>query len=93
MAKHPDETQWEEKTPPDSLLAMRKAIEANTATSNAALEWSIKTYQLIEPVVKRMSILERRVDKIEQHGFRWPLLLAAMACAASLVGVACELVK
>lgn len=88
----PSPEQWNEKTPPESLSAMRKAIEANTATSNAALEWSVKTYNLVAPLVESNKVLVSRVVRAERM-VRWPLVAASIAVLASLAGVACELVR
>jgi hypothetical protein len=92
MADQPAE-QWNERTPAESLSAMRRALNANTEKANAAADWAQRTYQLISPLVKRQDELERRVLRLETRGYRWPLLAASIAAAIASISLACEVLK
>lgn len=82
-------TDWSDKTPPESISAMRVAIEANTTTCNKSLEWAVKTYALVAPLEGRVSKAERRM---REQG-PWALRASLVALAAAFVALACELVR
>jgi len=81
-----------ENTKPDSFEGMCKAIEKSGATSEAALAWSVKTYNMVLPVVANLQQSQERA-RVAQRDSRWAMLAAAIAVAASFVGLACGLVR
>lgn len=76
---------WDEKTPPESLSAMRGSIEANTVTSNSALEWSIKTYELVKPTTELVAAAHRNA--------RMSLVASSLALLVAFVALACEAMR
>lgn len=78
---------WDEKTDPDSLAGLRKTIRENTRVCNAALEWSVKTYELVKSPLGAFEL---------SQGVRRATGLAVAAALVSLVTfvtVACELLS
>jgi hypothetical protein len=86
----------DEVTPAESLVGLRKAVQENTARSHAALEWSVKTYNLVKPVAEEMEASQARAKASEaiantaRTEARWAVGLSIAAVAASFVAAACE---
>lgn len=78
---------WDEKTDPDSLAGLRKAVRENTRVCNAALEWSVKTYELVKPHDGRPGPLDL------SRGIRRATGWAAAAVLISLLTFACEMLR
>ncbi len=76
---------YEDPTPPESLTAMRRSIDKNTAIAQNALNWSARTYNLVEPIANVMAVSRKES--------RYALAGAMIAVLVSFVGLACELVK
>lgn len=50
-----DRTEANEETDPGSFDGMKKAIAKSCATSDKSLEWSVKTYDIVTRIEKRVN--------------------------------------
>ncbi len=84
--------QYDDKTPPESLSAMRRAVDVNTRTCENALNWSARTYELVKPVVDRMAESQQESRSASRRS-GYAVSFALIAVVASFVGLACEIAR
>jgi hypothetical protein len=90
-------TDFADITPPASLMALSRAVEANTTTCDQALAkcdnaltWVVKCYELVKPVADGMAAAQENARKARRDS-RYAVLAAGFAVFAAFVGLACEL--
>lgn len=84
---------WDDKTDPDSLVGMRKALRANTAAVGTAVEWAVKTYNIVSEDRRRLDRVETMVKQVHGDRFVLPRALMVAVTLISLVTFACEMLR
>jgi len=71
---------------------MRRTIDGCYEKAEGALEWSVKTYELVKPVVDNMAAAQEDSRLARKHASA-ARFASIVAVCASLIGLACEALR